>query len=174
MTVIGKNPIIAARQQFADANGWRVAKRGFHMDVLVRGGMHSGYYGSHGGSYLDHAECYRKDRFAVAMVGHQYGDPPNYPSGMTQGIAIAERYGLIVHVAPAGKVASWYYPHFATLIVVTRPGIEVVWPTAEQMAMNEVEHALFHEQVRRAHRELEERTRLRRSEDATRQAQQPG
>ncbi len=58
-----------------------------------------------------------------------------YPEDKTylQGV---EQRNLIVHHAPAGAAASWYFPGHTLLIVITRPGVEVVWPTDREMAEN--------------------------------------
>jgi hypothetical protein len=164
MTPHIENPTIKARQQFADANGWRIGKWFSFQDLVGRQVSH------HDASYsvlVDHGECFRDGRRPAAIVGHNYScnDESTNTSTMygTAGVTrVAEHFGLVVHVAPAGAAASWYFPNHSTLLVITRPGVEVVWPTPRQMVDTAIGHAIYHERMRRADRELEERTRLRR------------
>src|SRR5436190_2772170 len=133
-----------ARLWFARANGWtRAAPGAFGHKTLARGGVNDGRYEWYRDSPPDHAEHYRKNRRAIAIVGHNY-DGSGAGSGTHYGTEditrFAERMGLVVHVAPAGKAASWYYPGACTLLVITRPGIEIVWPTPEQMAITKQAH----------------------------------
>jgi hypothetical protein len=160
-----ENPIIKARQQFADANGWTVGKW-FALDDLIaplQGIPFAPQLISDMdiSCMVDHAECFRKDRKPVAIVGHNYdGHGTQYGwQGITEFCA---PLGLMVRVAPAGKAASWYYPNHATLLVITQPDVQVVWPTLEQMIVNAENRAIYWERVRQADRELEERMRLHR------------
>lgn len=122
------------RARFAAANGWKVAKHSFDVDVLSKNKVHS--YDYCGPAYrdtmdaCDHPEFFRLDRRAAAIVAHNYA-----PSCHAETVGrVAERYGLRVHVPPDGKRASWYFPGGTHLIVLTRPDvIEIVWPTEDEM-----------------------------------------
>jgi hypothetical protein len=154
------DPIIVARQQFADANGWRVSKFFALRDLVAPlKGIPLPYFETdfEQSAIVDHAECFRKDRKPVAIVGHNY-DGHGLQYGWERIAEFCAPLGLLVHVAPAGKVASWYYPGHSTLLVITQPGIEVVWPTAEQMVKNAERRALYLESVR----QRDERRELRR------------
>lgn len=133
---------LQARQWFADANGWRIAGHSFSLATLARNGVHGGCdYNGH--NVVDHPEYYRKDRRAVAIVGHNYHGDCGTHYGTENITRLAATYGLIVHVAPAGKAASWYYPNATMLLIITRPGIAIVWPTDEQMAASATAHAEY-------------------------------
>jgi hypothetical protein len=119
-----------ARQRFAEANGWTIAKHSFGLDTLARGGVHGRGYPGRDDGHVDHSEWYRKDGHAIAIVGHPYPEDKTYLQGV-------EQRNLIVHHAPAGAAASWYSPGHTLLIVITRPGVEVVWPTEKEMAEND-------------------------------------
>lgn len=123
---------IRAQQWFAAANGWRRAVHGFSLAVLARNGVHDRAWCC---DPVDHPEYYRKDRRAAAIVGHHYDG-----YGTENITELAARFGLVVHVAPL-KAMSWYYPDSTTLLVITRPGTLIVWPTDEQMAATEQAHA---------------------------------
>jgi hypothetical protein len=124
---------VRAQRWFADANGWRVAGHGFSLEVFARNGMRGGWNYSTAINPVDHVEHYRKDRRAVAIVGHNYDGEYGTHYGIENITAYAAEHGLIVHVPPAGKAASWYYPNGTIPLVVTRPGTAIVWPTAGQM-----------------------------------------
>jgi len=156
-----------ARQQFANANGWSFG-RGFSLRALANNMMHGGWGGC-SDSVGDHAEHYRKDRRAVALVAHNYpassyedceqfygrvltgtesdlapntSDDHYGVSGIARKVG---QWGLVTHVAPAGRAASWYYPNHSILIVVTRPGVEIIWPTPQQMVATAMSWAIDHE-----------------------------
>jgi hypothetical protein len=142
----------SAAKQFAAANGWRLGR---YFDRWTFAGIKA--QGTCYTSLGDHADYFWKDRKPVAIAAHNYPgpeegteflgrtltgselelDPMFYEGGGNHyGVADIAReagaLGLVTHVAPTGAAASWYYPHHSVLIVVTRPGIEIVWPTPEQ------------------------------------------
>jgi hypothetical protein len=143
----------AARQHFADANGWRIGKWFAFRDLVPPGILPRGV--SDGdidyGVLVDHGECYRQGRKPVAIVGHNYDGDYSVKYGTEKITDIAEQHGLVVHIAPAGKAASWYYPNHATLLVITRPGIEIVWPTPQQMVAHAMTWAVDYERRRTEH-----------------------
>jgi len=142
-----ENPIIKARQQFADANGWKVRGDGFDLfDLAPRGVWCSRHYQHM--PWVDHGESYRKDRKPVAIVGHNY-PPHDIEAALGYVTKFCNSIGLTVHTAPAGPAASWYLPNGAFVFAITRPGDEVVWPTPEQMARNAAAHALYWDELRR-------------------------
>jgi hypothetical protein len=123
-----------ARGWFATANGWSIGKA-FSIQTLagMRGWRHSER------DRMDHQEWYRSLRngrpgAAAAIVGHNYpGDRNNAHYGIDGPRELAEFYGLALHVAPAGAQASWHFPGHSVLLVMTPPGVDVVWPTDEEM-----------------------------------------
>ncbi|UFX45225.1 hypothetical protein HAP47_0000335 [Bradyrhizobium sp. 41S5] len=144
-----------AVERFAKANGWHVGKQ-FGFALLSRNRAHYGR--SHDREpwqrppYCDHADYFRLGRSPVAIVAHNYvGDAYNLPrhvEKLNEG-TVAEwwmqpRGGggfkytgskLVVHVPPAGKAASWYFPLGTLPMCVTRDDIkQVIWPTAKEMA----------------------------------------
>jgi hypothetical protein len=138
------------RQQFACANGWYEAAKEFSFRALASGKMHTGGYRGDehlGRRPLDHPEWFRKDRRPVAIVGHNYRGPDGEDN--RDPAATAKRFGLTLHVAPAGDAASWYYPGATTLLVMTRPETTIIWPTAEEMAGMVVDHANHLERQRK-------------------------
>lgn len=120
---------IILSDKFAIDNGWKRTAAAFNMSTLERAGAHDG--GAWISDYPDHAEFFKKDRRAIAIVGHNYDgqSPPHYG---TENI-VNPALNLEVHVAPAGKSASWYCPGGTTLLVIVRPGTKIVWPTIEEM-----------------------------------------
>src|SRR5271170_7316264 len=143
----------SAAKQFAKANGWRFGK---YFDRYRLAGIRASGGGC--STLGDHAQYFWKDRRPVAIVAHNYPagsrhdygkeflgrtltgdefelDPmffPDYGDNHYGVVGIAREageLGLVTHVAPAGAAASWYFPGHSILLVVTRPGIEVVWPT---------------------------------------------
>jgi hypothetical protein len=79
--------------------------------------MHGGYRYADYWHPVDHPEWYRKDKWPVAIVGHNYGGAFEDHTL----IDLAIRGGLILHVPPAGTAASWYFPGSTVLLVLTRP-----------------------------------------------------
>lgn len=129
-----------ARKWFADANGWTDRGKDFDILTLADTRRHHHYY-RHENERMDHETSYRLLRSngapgkAVALVGHNYpGEHGGARYGIIQPQKLAERYGLTLHVAPAGAKASWHYPTHSVLLVMTHPRISVVWPTEEEMA----------------------------------------
>jgi hypothetical protein len=154
-----ENYIIKACARFAAANAWRVAKHCFSVDVLAAGRAYDRSYSHPVG--FDHAEFYRdaNGRFSTAIVAHNY-DPSEEAARQ-----LAEGYDLVVHLPPAGRAASWYYPGHTLPICVTRPGVTVVWPTPEEMVTNAADHAAYWEKIR-ASNEAVSRWRRERKEAA--------
>jgi hypothetical protein len=176
-----------AAQQFAEANGWRVGNP-FNRYRLagVRWTDFTYCSSARYATLGDHAEYFWKDRRPAAIVAHNYpagngddgtpflgraltGKEPELEvlpgGGNHYGVADiareAGKLGLVTHVAPAGAAASWYYPNWTLLLVVTRPGIEVVWPTSQQMVATAMLWAIrdYH-----ARRKQAEARRLRESD----------
>lgn len=117
-----------ARETFAELNGWRIAKaHAFSLRTLVKGKFYdSGDFGGYGLTFgfLDHPEWYRlPDRRSAAVVAHTY-----VPVDSEQFMANCARIkilGLVVHT-PGSRAHSWYYPHNATVVCITRPDTTVV------------------------------------------------
>jgi hypothetical protein len=131
-----------ARDRFAQANGWRYAQRGFTLDALIRGTAHGGKSDRRLFDYLhsnpfDHRESFRLPKSdggrPVAILAHNYG--ADGEDGQLLRRLINDLEGkLVLHVPPTGEAASWYYPGATLPMCVTRPGIEVIWPTFDEMA----------------------------------------
>lgn len=137
----------ACRLDFAAANGWRLAKHSFTLQVLERNGVFdgTGTYQDWPALVLDHAEFYRRDRRAVAIVAHNYAGRDLQLREWLEDSGL----NLTLHCPSAGKRASWYYPNGTLPMCLTRPGIDVLWPTEEQMAETERNHAIWTEGRRR-------------------------
>src|SRR4051812_41067755 len=126
------NPI--ARKRFATANGWRCSKSHFTIDALINGKYSGGKSDREAGYDIgamtfDHGEWYRWPKTMggrpAAIMAHNYDGPHGSLGKFVDKLSGA----LVLHVPPAGKAASWYYPGSTWPMCVTRPGIEVVWPT---------------------------------------------
>jgi hypothetical protein len=133
--------------RFATANGWKVGKD-FNVDLLISGRMHCGgdYYGNTGEydhSLTDHPEYFRLGRYPVAIVGHNYvRDDPAYVDHLKRSFAARFDGQLVLHIPPAGKAASWYYPGGTLPMCLTRPDLTcVVWPNDQEMAATAAAHA---------------------------------
>jgi hypothetical protein len=156
--------IIAGRHAFAALNSWRWSPTEFSPDTLARAGVHSGdgsvmSRGDQPLCLFDHRECYRQNRRAVAIVGHQYD------AGRDIFEWLATRSDLVAHVPRAGAAASWYLPGGALPVAITRSGVTVTWPDAAMMAAAARAHAAEEAHLREQEARLRERVqRLRASE----------
>jgi hypothetical protein len=135
------------RQQFARANRWRISKSYFSPRMLAAGKMYARCWEDYGtDNGFDHTEWYRKDRWPVAIVGHNYDGARN---DEIDRLLNHFDMALQLYVAPAGTAASWYYPGGTTLLVITRRDAPaIIWPTAEEMAAMVVDHVTYWEWVR--------------------------
>jgi peptidoglycan/xylan/chitin deacetylase (PgdA/CDA1 family) len=144
------NPI--ARERFAAANNWRYS-RGFTIDACING-KYSGGMNDRDAGYeiglttFDHPEYYRWPKAfggrPAAIMGHNYHD------GDLRKLIDKLAGALVLHVPPAGKAASWYYPGGTLPMCATQPGVRVVWPTESEMADMAAAHAEEQEQRDRA------------------------
>jgi hypothetical protein len=130
---------LIARNQFAAANGWKVGKS-FGIDQLIRKKKSTGssnhlFMRNMSNGAADHPEHFRRDGYPMALLGHNYpGDRGHYIDGVKD-LAAGLDGKLVLHIPPAGKAASWYYPGGTLPMLLTRPDItEIVWPTDEEMA----------------------------------------
>lgn len=126
----------AARQAFAELNGWRVSESRFPFSVLAAGRVHAGdrnWLTKHDPSMLplmDHLEFFRDadpPYRAAAIVSHPY---PKDVRSLADLENWAEGEGLQVE-RPELLIASWYWPGNTWCLCLTRPGVSVSW-LAEQ------------------------------------------
>ena len=152
------NPI--ARERFAAANGWRYSRSFFTIDAFINGKYSGGMNDKDAGydigvTTFDHPEYYRWPKVfggrPVAIMGHNYHD------GDLRKLIDKLAGALVLHVPPAGKAASWYYPGGTLPMCATRPSIRVVWPTEPEMADIATAYAEEEERRRRAERYAQER-----------------
>ena len=141
---------IWGRQQFAKANNWRFRDRMFSLPMLALQIRNRTTYDFVQGNPVDHCEYYNKDGRPVAIVGHNY-DGTGTRYGSDDIVLLAGKHGLVVHIAPEPKAMSYYYPGATTLLVITRPGTNIIWPTAKTMEKCAAMHKTYWD----ARRELE-------------------
>lgn len=131
-----KSEKIKHQTAFAALNGWRLSDRQFDLVALRDGKNRSrGYitsYGPH--SVLDHGEFYYgADKRPVAIVGHPYwstnGKDCRPADQEPEVIEWATAHGLVLRQCPE-RNASWHFPGWTVLIVLTRPDTPIVWPPA--------------------------------------------
>jgi hypothetical protein len=139
---------LLARGQFAQANGWEI-RREFCIDVLAKNKVRG--YGNYDRLLIDHPDFFKLGRYPVAIVSHNYnGSAPGSAGHLRESVATTFAGRLVLHVPPAGKDASWYYPGITLPMCLTRPDMkEIVWPTEQQMAKTSAEFAKAVEQVER-------------------------
>lgn len=120
---------VAARDKFAAANGWKASDSSLiSFDLLASGKKHDGGKAYSHPPHCDHPDYFRKDGYPVAIVAHNYEhDAPRLRA------LIDGRDDLCLHVPEFGNVASWYFPFHALPMAIVRPGVEIVWPTDEEM-----------------------------------------
>lgn len=112
---------------FATANGWKVAGASFSLDQLARR-KRSGWPNYITDSEVDHPDYFRDGWWPVAVAAHVYATADMMREYMRQ------HPTLVLHVAPEGERASWYFPGGTLLVVITRPDItRIEWPTEAQM-----------------------------------------
>jgi hypothetical protein len=151
------NPI--ARERFAKANGWRFSRSPFTIDALIygkySGGMSDREAGYNDGTPFDHSEYFRWPKVIggrpAAIMGHNYHD------GDLRKLMDKLGGKLVLHIPPAGKAASWYYPGGTLPMCATRPDVRVIWPTELEMADIAAAYAEEVEQRSRADRSYCER-----------------
>jgi hypothetical protein len=135
-----------ARQRFAKANGWSFTRNAFTLDALMRG-MYSGgmpdrrlfdFLDCHHNNPFDHRESFRLPKSQggrpVAILAHNYDGPDGTDARGVRALIAKMDGQLMLHIPPAGRDASWYFPGATLPMLVTRPGQPVVWPTDDEMA----------------------------------------
>jgi hypothetical protein len=82
----------SARERFAAANGWKIARHQFSLRVLAAGKMHGGWGGSgFEAVVLDHPEHYKVGRWPVAVRG---GPITNDSSACWSGTALMSPFKI--------------------------------------------------------------------------------
>lgn len=103
---------------FVEPRGWTISERRFGVQCLARGGVHDGKDMSallrH--EILDHAYCFKRDRYAAAIAAHLYEGA--FAEHRARCEALAARYGLALEIP---DYPSWYYPGATRFVLYIGP-----------------------------------------------------